>query len=456
MSSIAAPSRTEAGPRERPAAKSDSVVAALRTGFGALILTALLVTFSPFQPLSPATADSGNLVNQLGYGLLGALALLGHVLFTDRATAFALLRPTWLVVAGWMLFSVTQSNWPDASLRAVLFSLFAMCAATGAICLPPTAKAFRASLVFAALAVLGLSYLGLVLWPDAAIHGATGDEPEHAGLWRGIYSHKNVAGPVMAALFFAGLYLVRSGTKRAGWLVLVLSALFVLKTGSKTSAGLVPLVALLVIGGRASGGRSLPCLILAAAVAAMAALTLGAAISPLLNDAVQFVLPGTTFTGRMDLWRYALDLMQPRQWTGWGFESFWTTPIVTDAERPFELSWDPGGAVNSHSGYLDVAIALGWPALIPVAAMLLVLPMADYMRCREGEESQRLADFFLMVLGFMLLNSFLESYLLKRNDPTWMLTFLSVVGLRLLARFRVVSGDEAATLQLKPAGAALP
>jgi O-antigen ligase len=440
MSNIAVPSRTDAAAAVA-GAKSDSVVEALRTALAAAILTALLVTFSPFVALSTAKADSGNLVNQLGYGVLGAAALAGHVLFTDRGAAVALLRPTWLVVAAWMLFSATQSNWPDVSLRAVLFSLFAMCAATGAICLPPTARSFRRVLAFAALAVLGLSYFGLVALPEAAIHGAFGDEPEHAGLWRGIYSHKNVAGPVMAALFFAGLYLIRSGANRSGWPVLLLSALFVLKTGSKTSAGLVPLVAALVVGGRAVGGRLLPVAVLVAAFAAMALMTLGAAISPALDAVLQWVLPGTTFTGRLDLWRYALDLMRPHQWTGWGFESFWTTANVLDAERPFELSWDPRGAVNSHSGYLDVAIAMGWPALLPATAMLLVLPIADYVRCRDGEENRRLADLFLMVLAFMLLNSFLESYLLRRNDPTWMLTFVSIVGLRLLARFGLVSGE---------------
>ena len=71
--------------------------------------------------------------------------------------------------------------------------------------------------------------------------------------------------------------------------------------------------------------------------------------------------------------------------------------------------------------------------------MLLVLPAWDYLRCRAGDENRRFADFCLMVLAFMLLNSFLESFLFKRADPNWLLTFIAVVGLRLAARLRMVS-----------------
>jgi hypothetical protein len=39
----------------------------------------------------------------------------------------------------------------------------------------------------------------------------------------------------------------------------------------------------------------------------------------------------------------------------------------------------------------------------------------------------------------MLLNSFLESYLFKRADPAWMLAWISIVGLRLLSKFRIAS-----------------
>ncbi|MBC8129251.1 MAG: O-antigen ligase family protein [Rhizobiaceae bacterium] len=432
MSSIAAPNRTDRSAERR-------TVDAVRTALAATILTALLVSFTPFVAVSEASGASGNIVNQLGYSALGIAALASHFLFTDRRVALALLRPTWLVMLGFLILSVAQSNWPDLALRAVLFSLFAMIAATGVVSLPPDARTFRKVLAVAALAVLGLSYFGIVAMPAAAIHDASGAESQHSGLWRGIYSHKNVAAPVMAALFFAGLYLVRSGERGIGWLITVLAGLFVYMTGSKTTAGLVPFVAFLIIAARVFGGRVLPVLILGVALVAMALLTVGAALSPTLDGVLQQVLPGTTFTGRMDLWRFALDTMAPRQWSGFGFESFWLTDNVFRAEMPFELSWDPRGIVNAHSGYLDIAISMGWPALFVASLVLVVLPFKDYVACRPSQENERLADFFLMVLAFALMSSFLESYFFKRADPVWMLTWIAVVGLRLVSKFRMTA-----------------
>ena len=438
MSNTAAPSRTEdrfLGEPADPATREGLRLA--RLVLGAAILSCLLVTFTPFVLEYNASQTSGNVLNQLGYSTLAAFAIAGHVLFTDRKVALSLLRPLWLLPLAMLLLSATHSLWPDAAIRAVLFAIVAMIAATGAMTLPATVRDFRVALTIAALAVLGLSYVGIVLDPAAAIHDGSGFEPQHAGLWRGIYSHKNVAGPVMAMLFFAGLYILRSGDKAMGLLVAVLAAYFIHRTGSKTTLALVPVVAVIVIGGRALGGRILPVAILALAVTVTGLLTLGSAISPQINDVLQTIMPGTTFTGRLDLWRFTLGQLAAHPLTGFGFESFWDTPNVARAELPFELSWDPRGIVNSHSGYLDIAVWAGWPTLAAASIMLIVLPLKDYLTTRPGIENQRLADCFLMIVAFALLNSFLETYFFSRGNAIWLFTFLAMVGLRLCSRFRL-------------------
>ncbi|RIX98417.1 O-antigen ligase family protein [Aureimonas flava] len=407
---------------------------ALKAAISALILTMLLVTFEPYQAVFTGPAGSGNLVNQLGYGGLGLASILIHACVTPRAVVARLLRPSWMVMALVLLLSSTQSIWPDSSFRAVVFSLAAMLAMTGALCLAPDERAFRFALATAALAVLGLSYAGVVLMPAAAIHNEA-LEAANIGLWRGIYSHKNVAGPVMAVLCFAGLYLVRSGQWVTGIVIAVLAAFFVLKTGSKTTLGLMPLVALLVSAGRVFGGRRLPTVVLALALSCAGLMTLGTVLSPLLYDLLQWAMPGTTFTGRLDLWRFAIHALGPRAWTGAGFEAFWTTPAVMQAELPFGSSWDPRGIVNAHNGYLDLAIALGWPGLAIGVLVLAVLPLRDFARVdARTPEATRAADFFLMVLTFTLLNAFLESFLFARGNPVWMVMWLAVAGLHLLPK----------------------
>ena len=55
-----------------------------------------------------------------------------------------------------------------------------------------------APLAFTGVLVVVTSYAGIVLLPDVAIHSANSAEPQHAGLWRGLFAHKNIAGPVMS------------------------------------------------------------------------------------------------------------------------------------------------------------------------------------------------------------------------------------------------------------------
>ncbi|MDY8107643.1 O-antigen ligase [Fulvimarina sp. 2208YS6-2-32] len=414
------------------------LLAAGRSLFAIALMTVLVMTLEPF-PMSYEAIPTldGNPVNKYGYSALAALALVGLFMFADKRVALTLLRPAWLVLAAWLLLSSLNSIWPDLAFRSGLFTLAAMIAATGALSLPENARSFRFCLTVMALAVLGFCYYGVLLKPDIAIHQGFEIESQHSGLWRGIYSHKNIAGQVMAALGFVGLYLWRSGNRKAAVLIAALSFFFAYKTGSKTTLVLIPAVMVMVLAGRVFASRSLAALLVFCAVAGLAMMTLGSVMSETLDTLLQWVLPGTTFTGRTDLWRFTLELMETRQWVGFGIESFWPGPIVMTAEPPFELNWDPRGIVNAHNGYLDLAISIGWPGLAMGVIVLLFLPLADYVRCDGARENQRAADLFLMILTFMLLNSFLESFLFSRGNPSWMLMWISVVGLRLTARHRL-------------------
>ncbi len=449
MSSIAVPSRTEA-PRPAAAAGGSadrrpdlgaSRERLLRLVAGAGLLTALLVTFTPFEATSAAGVEAtGNLVNQLGYSGLAAVALVGHLTVTPRRAALSLLSPAWLAMAGWLAIAALHAIDPAASIRAAFFTIAAMLAVTGALCLPASERDFRLGLGVAAFVVVALSYGGLVVMPTAAIHQAVGAEAHQAGLWRGIYSHKNVAGAVFGALFFVGLYLMRCRSRLTGFVIAGACALFVLKTGSKTALGLLPVVAVLVVVPGLMGLRAIAVAIIVAMLALTALATLGSVMVPALRDLLHAVAPGTTFTGRTEIWDFGLRALEGRGWTGFGLESFWRTPVVLSGESYMDYAWDPRGATNAHNGFLDVAIALGWPGLAVATLTLVALPLRDYLRSGTNLQSRRLADMFLMVLCYLLLNSFLESFLFARANPVWIMLFLSVAGLRMLARHRPAAG----------------
>ncbi|MBO0904075.1 O-antigen ligase family protein [Jiella sonneratiae] len=433
MSNTARLNETDAAP-EFPAL---DVVAIAGFLLAAAVLTAVLVTFTPFAVTFDGNQNAGDLANQLGYSGLAAVVFAGHLVLSDRRVLLSLLRPTWLLMAAWLFASALWAASPDNAVRSALFTLLAMASVTGVYAFPKDGASFRRVLAVAALAVLGLSYFGIVALPHLAIHDASGSEPEHAGLWRGIYSHKNVAGAVIGSLFFFGVYLIRMKMVWVGLLIAGLALNFVLHTGSKTATGLLPLVTFIVIFGRLVGGRTLLAIGVFLAVLVMALLTLGTIFSPALDAVVQWAAPGTTYTGRMDLWRFAVEVWHGHEWTGFGLNGFWQSNVVAGTEKNFELSWDPRGSPNAHNGYLDIAISMGLPGLFIAVVMLVVLPLVDYVRIGRDPESTRLGDSLLMILFYLLLNSFLESFLFERANPIWMMVWFAVVGLRLLARHRV-------------------
>jgi len=432
MSNIAVQNRTDT---------VDPVIAewwtdVVRMLLGAGVLTALMVTLTPFAVTFTGDENAGSLVNQIGYASLAVLVIIGHLLLTDRTTLQTLLRPAWVVMAAWLLGSALWATSPENALRGAAFTLLAMATVTGILCFPRDARAFRTALTLAMLAVLALSYLGVFAMPGVAIHDASGAEPQHDGLWRGAYSHKNVAGAVFAVVFFCGVYLLRAGNRATGLVIAVLAALFVVKTGSKTSMTLLPVVATIVIFGSIAG-RWLLVVGIGLTLVVMTLLTLGTVLSPVLDQIVQTVVPGTTFTGRMDLWRFALEVFDGREWTGFGLNAFWQGQVVYGTERNFELSWDPRGSANAHNGYLDVAISMGVPGLVLAVVVLVLLPLWDFVHIGRDRESERLGQFFLMVLTYLLLNAFLESFLFERANPIWMAVCFAVIGLRLLSRHQV-------------------
>ena len=409
-----------------------ALVNVLRVGAAAVLFTALLVSFNPFPDVLKPGASVP--LNQIGYTALSLGVIASHVLLTGRSTLKALFSVAWLVLILPLPLSMIGTGWPSDSVRAMLFTFATMIAATGLLTLPPDAKGFRAALIVASLVVLVMCYAGVMLWPIRAIHQAYEVEAEHAGMWRGIYSHKNITGPVMAALVFGGIYLLRSGNRLFGLAITGLALLFLVKTGSKTSVALVPVIAGLIVVGPWIVGRALTAIGLFCSFVGLLALTVGAVVFPFFGKLLHDLIPGTTFSGRTDLWRFALDLANPLPLFGFGYGNFWSTPLVEESEKPFELAWDMRGAAHAHNSFLDAIIQLGWPGFAVVLLVLVLLPLINYIRCRPGTENRRLADFFLMVLGFMLLNATLESFLFDRDKPAWVLLWISVLGLHMTAR----------------------
>jgi O-antigen ligase len=431
MSNIASPRRTEPAPA-LPAVDAKGVATLLAT----FILTALLITFRPFSTATEAGA-SGDPVNQIGYGLLGAIALGGLLMLTDRRVLAAMISPWWLLLLALAAISVLTAADSEAALRSFSFTLVAILCVLGFLGLQRDLGTFSVALTFAATLVLALSYAGIVLMPETAIHGASGPEPEHAGLWRGVFSHKNIAGPVVACTGFVGLFWMRRGRPWLGAIILAASIVFVWNTGSKTAAGLIPITVLAVLLPRLMGlERATPYLV-ASALAIGFVATVGLALIGPVGRMAAELAPDLTYTGRLTIWEFAIDMIEQRPWFGYGHESFWGSAAVTRTDVHFDMAWDVRGTVHAHNGYLDIALNMGVPALVVAIIVFAVLPLRDYARTTRARANVLLADMFLMMLVYTLLNGLLESFFFRRADPVWIVFLLAVLGLRFTARLSV-------------------
>jgi O-antigen ligase len=436
MSSTGNLTRTERGllAEAFPQARVATIIAAL-------LFTTVIMSFRPFQPAGAELAPEGggDVVNQLGFSALGGLALFGLLAFVNPRVLKVFFSPWWLLLLGCFALSVLNAADPSAAARAALFTLIGILTIVAVLALPRDADSFCAMIGFAGIVILTVSYAGLVLLPNVAIHTTASAEPQHAGLWRGVFAHKNIAGPVMACFSFAGLYLFRRGWRWIGGLLFVAALIFMANTGSKTTAALVPMTFAVVVLPGLIGMRQLTVALCALALAGTGLATLGIVYIEPLKEFVHANFGNVTYTGRVTLWEFGGEMLAKRPWLGYGYDSFWGSRMLLDTDNPFDRPWDIRDIVHGHDGYLDIALTMGIPAVCVAVFTLLIEPLRDYLRIPHLKENIYLGDFFLMVLLFTALNGFLESFFFRRADPVWMFFVTAVLGLRLVARIPIRS-----------------
>jgi O-antigen ligase len=436
MSSTSSLTRTEPGllALAFPASRIATILAAV-------LFTTIIMSFRPFQPAGAEVGPGGggDIVNQLGFSVLGGLALFGLVGFVNPRLLKVFFSPWWLLLLACFALSVLNAADPSAASRAALFTLIGIVTIVAVLALPRDADSFSAMMAFAGIVILTVSYAGVFLLPNVAIHTTASAEPQHAGLWRGVFAHKNIAGPVMACFSFAGLYLFRRGWRWMGGFLFVGALIFMANTGSKTTAALVPMTFAVVVLPGLIGMRQLTVALCALALAGTGLATLGIVYIEPLKEFVHANFGNVTYTGRVTLWEFGGEMLAKRPWLGYGYDSFWGSRMLLDTDNPFDRPWDIRDIVHGHDGYLDIALTMGIPAVCVAVFTLLIEPLRDYLRIPHLKENIYLGDFFLMVLLFTALNAFLESFFFRRADPVWMFFVTAVLGLRLVARIPIRS-----------------
>jgi O-antigen ligase len=287
--------------------------------------------------------------------------------------------------------------------------------------------------------VLVICYAGLLLAPHLAIHQPDDAvEPHLAGNWRGLYSHKNVAGSVMANFVIIGLFIAKARSKALGYGIAAASAIFLFFCEAKASTALLPLTLVLSYAVMRIRSRVASAAIIFAPFVFLNVITIGSLHFEAIRAFNKAVMSDPTFTGRNDIWQFALDHIVDRPWLGHGFGAFWETPVTF-----FTPNYDGSMATHAshaHNALLDLALTIGLIGLIPALFWAMVLPFWDWMRAKRRAADPDLTALFLQVWMFALYTCAFESVLFNRGDPQWFTMLVAMFGLRYLSVSRVDSG----------------
>jgi O-antigen ligase len=420
-----------ANPRAAAAGGSETL---LRSVLLAAVFLLLWISLHPFVSLGDPDelTETGSLANQIAYSLL--LVLLAAWCFAhDPNRLLVLLRPVFVAMLLWFALTVATSWEPALSARRLIFTLITISLAAMVLLLPTSQRHFASVMAAVVLIVLAACYLGVLLAPALSVH-QTSDlaEPELAGDWRGAFSHKNEASVAMVLFVFIGMFVARVRSFLLGGLIVVAALVFLVFTQSKTAIAMLPIsliVVALINRIRAPAiGISLGLLV----VGAFVVLSVGSLFSEQVRDLLDMILPDASFTGRTDIWQFALDHIAQRPITGYGFGAFWGTHEVVYGMSGASV-W-ANAVAHAHNAYLNLALTLGIPGSLLVTAWLVVLPLVDFYRGPADPAAMPLKLLFLRTCMYAACASCFESLLLQEGG---LFLFTAAFGLRFLSLARI-------------------
>lgn len=407
------------------------------------ILLLLWISLRPFPDLSdPDAADLENGKLASTYIALGILSVIVLVLTVQRhAQALrTLMTPAVILLCCWIGINLAFSHNFGISFQRLVLTGSVLALAACLLLLPDSQEELDSWLSATVLIFLVVCYLGVLLTPSLSIHTAQDVfEARLAGDWRGPFGHKNIAAPIMALLVFVGIYLVNRKAFLRGAAIMSLSGLFLVMTGGKSAMALCLvtfLFSFFVIAIKSVAVRA--CLVFLPLLS-FNLLTVGSVFDERIAAIVNLLPLDTTFTGRTDIWEFALSSLARNPWRGYGFAAFWGTDAILDLVPDDQIEW-AASAAHSHNGYLDNALTLGIPGLLLIVAVFVVAPLLNFSTATQSGTEDPLAKLFLRIWLFGIYLSSMESFLLDRADPIWFTFLIGVFGLHYMARFRLKPG----------------
>jgi exopolysaccharide production protein ExoQ len=356
----------------------------------------------------PDTTPDIPLINQI-FLIIYPITFLLLLLRWKKVLPVILKNPLILLLIGFAIFSISWSYSPELTRTRVI-------ALTGTMMF---------SLYFASryslkeqLQLLGwlfgitviASIVFAIVLPKYGIMGGV-----HSGAWRGIYNHKNVLGKNMVPSVIVFLLLSLNARKHQWIYWTLLSTSIGLIVLSRSSSPLVNLLVLMNIFLVLYIFRWNYIVMVPALIGILSVGTILYVLITANAEQIASILgKDLTLTGRTNFWPLVLDKIWEQPWIGYGFGAFWQ-----GVDGPSAYIWNALSfkTPNSHNGYLDLCLDLGFIGLAIYMAQFINSMIKGIAYIISDRTSN--AFWPILLLSYIVLSNLTESSLVVQNNFLW-------------------------------------
>lgn len=363
------------------------------------VVVVLMLQLTIYDSISSVTGfgvEENGLFRLMMFGVLG-LATLFHI-----GASLAIQRGARFYFGGWPVFvmwayfaaSTAWSKTPDATLRksVVVGFLILSCG----VCLEATTRDWRKD-VFSKLFALPMALLvAMSLFLTVAARSRSFTDIG----WRGVASHKNLAGEMMIFIILILIYGVCHDKLRRPMrfaLILLSGGLLLLAQSTTSLLGLVLAIGVteaVTVRSTLRRMRTWQGPIFAAVLLVVAVLffSFEMELLPSVGTIYSKILSGLgkseTFTGRTGIWDYVIkESHHHNVWLGGGYGGFWGGRHSLSG---YVIIGDNLNPTQAHNGYLDVYNDLGYLGLMLLAFMVIVSLYRSARLCLLGHTEAKM------------------------------------------------------------------
>jgi exopolysaccharide production protein ExoQ len=358
-----------------------------------------------------------------------SLLLVGVIVVARRGgKVLGLLRVSWPILAyfAFCLVSVTWSDFPEVSAKRWVKAIGDLVMALIIVTDKDPIGAFKRVITRVGFILLPTSVLLIKYYPAI---GRTYDRFVGTQFDTGVTTDKNMLGVIVLVISLGALWrfldLIRSkdvpnrGRLLLAWGVLIAFGIRLLaQANSATSKGCFALGAVLLVATSLPTLRRRPWVVHATVVTMLLAGGFATLLGGTGEIAHAMGRKGD-LTGRTEIWSVLIP-MAPNPIVGAGFESFW----LGDRLYRVRLAFLGNSLNESHNGYIEVYLNLGWIGLILLGLFLI----GGYQRAAAAfRRNPFVGNLFLSYIVVAAIYSITEAGF-RMLDPIWIFLLLSVLA----------------------------